>query len=289
LLTSAGIDTLPPADFTELLTSTVTVVESPVYWEAARHALRTVQQLREREIPLFPLLRGVPQRGALQQLPWKSLDEYQRAEPVFVTGLTLDNTQQLAMHMIFSSSAPIVQGPPGTGKSYTGLAALRLMLRDWNEDRDGPILVVCYSNHAVDAFLKELVDAEPDTFRLPPLREDGSDPAGHGTRTCTTSSEWGSAPRTRTSRGALSVSSVTRKHRAPSILRVRDCGPCSAKRKTWATSRLPMSLARLYRNRSSTSSGSESKSWTSANEDTRQWRLRDTLSTSRRSPPKLSP
>jgi hypothetical protein len=182
LLTSAGIDTLPPADFTELLTSTVTIVESPVYWEAARHALRTVQQLREREIPLFPLLRGVPQRGALQQLPWRSFDEYQHDEPEFVAGLTLDNTQQLAMHMIFSSSAPIVQGPPGTGKSYTGLAALRLMLREWNEDRDGPILVVCYSNHAVDAFLKELVDAEPDTFRLPPLREDGTDPAAHGTR-----------------------------------------------------------------------------------------------------------
>jgi len=114
-----------------------------------------------------------------------------------VKKMTLDTSQQKAMEHIFGNTVAVVQGPPGTGKSYVGVCAAKLILhqllpslstarRDGDDERDeseapdnhvldnevldealelvGPqqkLLVVCYTNHALDNFLQELVAAVP--------------------------------------------------------------------------------------------------------------------------------
>ncbi|KAH9865451.1 hypothetical protein J1614_009035 [Plenodomus biglobosus] len=51
-----------------------------------------------------------------------------------------------------------IQGPPGTGKSYLGLQLMKVLLSVAKKADLGPILVVCYTNHALDQFLEHLLD-----------------------------------------------------------------------------------------------------------------------------------
>lgn len=50
------------------------------------------------------------------------------------------------------------QGPPGTGKSYTGEKILKVLLANKTSTKLGPIICVCYTNHALDQLLEHLLD-----------------------------------------------------------------------------------------------------------------------------------
>lgn len=51
----------------------------------------------------------------------------------------------------------IIQGPPGTGKTYVGSHAVKILLQN-KQYYTGPILVVCYTNHALDQFLESFIE-----------------------------------------------------------------------------------------------------------------------------------
>lgn len=51
----------------------------------------------------------------------------------------------------------LIQGPPGTGKSHLGVQVMRVLIHNRERADLGPILVVCYTNHALDQFLEHLV------------------------------------------------------------------------------------------------------------------------------------
>ncbi|CAG0923232.1 unnamed protein product [Notodromas monacha] len=71
--------------------------------------------------------------------------------------LGLDEAQFRALKAGLCHEFALIQGPPGTGKTFIGLKLvetilarrMKLMIRN-----DGPILVVCYTNHALDQFLE---------------------------------------------------------------------------------------------------------------------------------------
>ncbi|KAL8573704.1 hypothetical protein ACOMHN_018979 [Nucella lapillus] len=51
-------------------------------------------------------------------------------------------------------------GPPGTGKTYVGLKIVKALLHNrkaWDPHEDGTMLIVCYTNHALDQFLEGIV------------------------------------------------------------------------------------------------------------------------------------
>ena len=59
----------------------------------------------------------------------------------------------------------ILLRPPGTGKTFIGVKIVQLLLHNrslwWrtaNQRRAKPILVICYTNHALDQFLEYIVD-----------------------------------------------------------------------------------------------------------------------------------
>lgn len=64
----------------------------------------------------------------------------------------------------------VIQGPPGTGKTFIGrmitTTALSAPILTGSFTRPPRILVLCYTNHALDSFLEDLMDAglDPDTF-----------------------------------------------------------------------------------------------------------------------------
>ncbi|XP_069477992.1 NFX1-type zinc finger-containing protein 1-like isoform X2 [Ambystoma mexicanum] len=71
----------------------------------------------------------------------------------------LDESQVLAIKTALTREFALIQGPPGTGKTFIGLTIVQTLLRNeryWNKKRS-PILVVCYTNHALDQFLEGIL------------------------------------------------------------------------------------------------------------------------------------
>ncbi|KAL5118296.1 hypothetical protein ACEQ8H_003806 [Pleosporales sp. CAS-2024a] len=71
---------------------------------------------------------------------------------------SLDSGQCRALVAALMREFAFIQGPPGTGKSFLGLHLMQVLLRVKEKTDLGPILVVCYTNHALDQFLEHLVN-----------------------------------------------------------------------------------------------------------------------------------
>ncbi|KAI9789612.1 MAG: hypothetical protein M1816_005921 [Peltula sp. TS41687] len=81
----------------------------------------------------------------------------QTAKDGFRRGSQLDEAQADALIRSLSRSLALIQGPPGTGKSFTGVALIKVLLAVKDRADLGPILCVCYTNHALDQLLEHLV------------------------------------------------------------------------------------------------------------------------------------
>lgn len=73
---------------------------------------------------------------------------------------TLDNAQAEALVSTLQRRIGLIQGPPGTGKSYTGVALIKVLLANKKKVTKGlgPIICVCYTNHALDQLLEDVLD-----------------------------------------------------------------------------------------------------------------------------------
>ncbi|KAK8075662.1 hypothetical protein PG997_010325 [Apiospora hydei] len=70
--------------------------------------------------------------------------------------LTLDRGQCRALVAALTQEFSLIQGPPGTGKSYLGVQLIRVLLACKKKAKLGPIIIVCFTNHALDQFLVHL-------------------------------------------------------------------------------------------------------------------------------------
>ncbi|KAK6219129.1 hypothetical protein LQW54_002378 [Pestalotiopsis sp. IQ-011] len=71
---------------------------------------------------------------------------------------SLDRGQCVGLLAALGREFSLIQGPPGTGKSYVGVQIVRILLENKKAAALGPILIICYTNHALDQFLKHLLD-----------------------------------------------------------------------------------------------------------------------------------
>jgi len=155
---------------------TFIMAETSAYFEAYRHVLEGLQEITN-EMPLkryvvecetkvkppgYLLGQGGPQYDL------KTIKKSQKTPalaPVLNTNawpdvalLDMDPSQYKALQTAITKELAIIQGPPGTGKTYVGLKVARLLLDNsqfWNTETDtSPILVVCFTNHALDQFLE---------------------------------------------------------------------------------------------------------------------------------------
>ncbi|KAI0169535.1 hypothetical protein GGR52DRAFT_550456 [Hypoxylon sp. FL1284] len=79
---------------------------------------------------------------------------------------TLDPTQSAALLNALSRRLALIQGPPGTGKSYTGEKVIQALLANSYRAQLGPILCVCYTNHALDQLLLHLLRQKVNIIRI---------------------------------------------------------------------------------------------------------------------------
>ncbi|KAF3913332.1 hypothetical protein ABW20_dc0103338 [Dactylellina cionopaga] len=71
---------------------------------------------------------------------------------------TLDDGQARSLVKALSREVGLIQGPPGTGKSYVGTKLVKVLLENKLKASLGPIICVCYTNHALDQFLEHILD-----------------------------------------------------------------------------------------------------------------------------------
>ncbi|XP_069608345.1 NFX1-type zinc finger-containing protein 1 [Ranitomeya imitator] len=154
------------------------MVETTAYFEAYRHVLEGLQQMNVQDIPFQKYIVscekdvGAPRYlntgvqynfssllnndtdstienkvNVLDPRDWPSKEI-----------LGFDESQIEAVRLALTKELAIIQGPPGTGKTYVGLKIARALLTNTNvwqvNGRSDPILVVCYTNHALDQFLE---------------------------------------------------------------------------------------------------------------------------------------
>ena len=83
--------------------------------------------------------------------------------------MCLNQSQREAAQTALTKRLAVIQGPPGTGKTYVGLKVVQTILANQANDtvmdttntlvtkKDTPILIVCYTNHALDQFLEGIL------------------------------------------------------------------------------------------------------------------------------------
>ncbi|KAI0050262.1 P-loop containing nucleoside triphosphate hydrolase protein [Auriscalpium vulgare] len=81
---------------------------------------------------------------------------YQDLRPLLGTpkAIKLDDAQAASLLMSLTRRVSLIQGPPGTGKSFIGA----LLAKIFHDKTAQTILVCCYTNHALDQFLEDLLD-----------------------------------------------------------------------------------------------------------------------------------
>ena len=168
--------------------------ECPVLFEAYRHVLSALQKMQS-SLPLskyiLSLCRDVEAPKYLQQeeivedspsdlvernpikvdvsaLLTRAKRQAKRfinildgAEWPAISDVNLDQSQYEAVKAALTKEISIIQGPPGTGKTYIGLKIMETLLRNREMLRRKavlPILLVCYTNHALDQFLEGILE-----------------------------------------------------------------------------------------------------------------------------------
>ncbi|KAM4740439.1 NFX1-type zinc finger-containing protein 1 isoform 2-T2 [Anableps anableps] len=152
------------------------MVETTAYFEAYRYVLEGLKEQIEDDLPFQRYIvecstdvqpPAYLRRRHVYDLSHVASPEHKNSIRPFnslepeawpdMEELGLDESQMEAFQLALTKELAIIQGPPGTGKTYVGLKIAQALLTNkdlWNNDETAPMLVVCYTNHALDQFLE---------------------------------------------------------------------------------------------------------------------------------------
>ncbi|KAF9302798.1 hypothetical protein BGZ74_004840, partial [Mortierella antarctica] len=108
--------------------------------------------------PTFQYNLAVLLQGKECKLDVSSATSIKQAVRTLQNNSTLDDTQATALVDTLCREVALINGPPGTGKTYIGTALMQVLLGNKDRSKCGPILCICYTNHALDQFLEHLLD-----------------------------------------------------------------------------------------------------------------------------------
>jgi len=162
-----------------------TMVESTAYFEAYCHILEGLQtvsktvdtmpfkryivecSLQDIPPPLYIRITGTASFNLTNALGMKGMRPRvtitDRSTWPHVDETSLDRSQLEAIKMALTQEISVIQGPPGTGKTHIGLKVVLAFLQNraiWDPNKTSPILVVCYTNHALDQFLEGIKECQ---------------------------------------------------------------------------------------------------------------------------------
>ncbi|KAH9931167.1 P-loop containing nucleoside triphosphate hydrolase protein [Epithele typhae] len=85
-----------------------------------------------------------------------SPESIENARETLRNSSVLDPSQADAMIDSLTREISLIQGPPGTGKSFTGVKLLRVLIAN----KAGPILLIAFTNHALDHMLSSVLNED---------------------------------------------------------------------------------------------------------------------------------
>eukprot|EP00057_Strongylocentrotus_purpuratus_P033906 XP_793224.3 PREDICTED: NFX1-type zinc finger-containing protein 1-like [Strongylocentrotus purpuratus] len=144
----------PCLPFSQYTLSTFHDVKPPSYLHDRMVTKDDEMVINPCSIDISPLLKDVkrcsPIVDVLDDGAWPDIDDVQ-----------LDQSQYEAAKTALTKELSVIQGPPGTGKTYIGLKIIETLLLNrevWSsKENPSPILLVCYTNHALDQFLEGIL------------------------------------------------------------------------------------------------------------------------------------
>ena len=82
--------------------------------------------------------------------------------------MDFEPSQIKAMELVLNTNLAIIQGPPGTGKTFVGSKIVDMLLISKKNYKsfEGPIFLICHSNHALDQFLRHILISTQKVIRL---------------------------------------------------------------------------------------------------------------------------
>nr|XP_039261242.1 NFX1-type zinc finger-containing protein 1-like isoform X2 [Styela clava] len=171
-----------------------TMVESEAFFEAYTHVLSAL-----RETETVPLDRYIVQCSKHVKRPkymnkstsyriktyctnssdedktevphkWKTVRLLKDSEWPDASKLNLNQVQADALKLALTKEFAVIQGPPGTGKTYVGVRIMEILLanaKQWRRhESHSPILIVCYTNHALDQFVESIEEYCENIIRI---------------------------------------------------------------------------------------------------------------------------
>ncbi|CDW91038.1 UNKNOWN [Stylonychia lemnae] len=142
--------------------SQLKMIESTAYFESYYHVLKKLKQMDQWDsIPFAEYLTGQIKEDINEPIIFQQFENsnkrlnFLEAINQSIKKANFDQNQANALNTCMFKELAIIQGPPGTGKTYVGEHFVRILMETkqfWKKDK-GPILLVCYTNHALDQFL----------------------------------------------------------------------------------------------------------------------------------------
>lgn len=77
----------------------------------------------------------------------------------------LDESQMRAFEFAITRQFAVIQGPPGTGKTFLGIKIASMLLKNLSLEGT-PMIIICYTNHALDQFLEGILNITDKVIRL---------------------------------------------------------------------------------------------------------------------------
>lgn len=149
--------------------------ECSIFFEPYYQVLKGLKNMNDENFPLEKYLIKTDTESELPEYVTEDASLTTRLGNFLILGrewpkkecFGLNESQYVAMQNALRQKLVLIQGPPGTGKTYLGLKLAKILIenkRMWFKQK--PILVICYTNHALDQFLMGLMGTTNKIIRF---------------------------------------------------------------------------------------------------------------------------
>ena len=148
------------------------IFESKAYFESYVHIMKRLKEINIPDLPFREEL--VNANFARLEMRHVTENYYYKYNNMLLNPIKnyypqqfkdlLDNSQLNAIHKCLKNKIALIQGPPGTGKTHVGTILADIMLQNLNPGAQ--ILVVCFTNHALDSFIEGILKYTDDVVRI---------------------------------------------------------------------------------------------------------------------------
>ena len=148
------------------------IFESKAYFESYIHVLKRLKEINIADLPFKEELidanfNRLIMRKINPNLTYRynglTIYPYEGRYPPEFASL-LDESQLNAVHKCLHYKIALIQGPPGTGKTHVGTIIANLIFQ--NLPANSQILVVCFTNHALDSFIENILKYTDNVVRI---------------------------------------------------------------------------------------------------------------------------